>query len=103
MHTIQIISIAGRERKILKNCRCTTCAQKMHKQIIIALIVLRLDGYHGFNRSLHNPRKLPSSSSPLRVASTTAWATSNDGLGELWYHSILNLLLVWLSFRFSVC
>ena len=83
MHIIQIISnLQDANLQYPKIVDGTTCAQKMHKQIIIALIVLRLDGYHGFNRSRHNPRKLPSSSSPLRVASTTAWATSNDGLGE---------------------
>lgn len=48
-------------------------------RIFIALIVLRFDGIFGFNGM---PRKLPSPSaaSPLRVAST-AWATSNDGVG----------------------
>lgn len=78
---------------------------KMHKQIIIALIVLRPDGYHGFNRSRHNPPKFPSSSSPLRVASTTAWATSNDGLGEYGQHLLVlvvfNLPRYLLGFLFS--
>ena len=47
-------------------------------KIIIALIVLRLDGAWGFSGSV-TPREF--SSSTLRVAST-AWATaSNDGLG----------------------
>ena len=50
-------------------------------KIIIALSILYFEGAHGFN-GLITPRELPLSSSPLRVAST-AWATSNDGVGTL--------------------
>eukprot|EP00585_Thalassiosira_rotula_P003499 CAMPEP_0196147782 /NCGR_PEP_ID=MMETSP0910-20130528/26218_1 /TAXON_ID=49265 /ORGANISM="Thalassiosira rotula, Strain GSO102" /LENGTH=112 /DNA_ID=CAMNT_0041410289 /DNA_START=199 /DNA_END=533 /DNA_ORIENTATION=+ len=53
----------------------------MHTTIfIIASIALRLEGSWGFN-GFNTPREFPSSS-PLRVASTTAWATSDDGLAQ---------------------
>jgi hypothetical protein len=48
-------------------------------KIVVALLALRLDDAGGFN-SPANPPESPSSSSPLRVAST-AWATTNDGVG----------------------
>ncbi|KAL3780668.1 hypothetical protein ACHAW5_001868 [Stephanodiscus triporus] len=52
------------------------------KIVVALLIALRPDdvswGFHC--RPVVNPPELPSSSSPLRVASTT-WATSNDGVG----------------------
>jgi len=47
----------------------------------IGLSALRFDGMWGFNGYVFSPRKLPSSS-PLRVASTTAWATSDDSLAQ---------------------
>lgn len=52
------------------------------KIIVVALLLLalRLDDAYGFNGGPANPPELPSSSSPLRVAST-AWATTNDGVG----------------------
>jgi len=50
------------------------------RKVIIVLIALRLDGTRGFNGSV-TPRELISSST-LRVASTTAWATSNDGVAQ---------------------
>mmetsp|Transcript_25259 Transcript_25259/g.53368 ORF Transcript_25259/g.53368 Transcript_25259/m.53368 type:complete len:695 (+) Transcript_25259:218-2302(+) len=49
-------------------------------KLLIALIALRLNGAQGFNGAI-SPRELPSSS-PLRVASTTTWATSNDSLAQ---------------------
>ena len=48
-------------------------------KLIVDLLVHRFGDIYSFNG--HNtPRKTPSISSPLRVAST-AWATSNDSLG----------------------
>ena len=58
-------------------------------RLIIALLVLRFGDVYSFNG--HNtPRKIPSISSPLRVAST-AWATSNNslGIGEYLYDVII--------------
>ena len=49
-------------------------------KIALAFVALQLHGARGFQRPVV-PRELPSPSSPLRVAST-AWATSNDGVGK---------------------
>jgi hypothetical protein len=48
-------------------------------KIIVTLLALHLDRAKGFNGSVTPAREIPSLS-PLRVAST-AWATSNDGIG----------------------